>query len=221
MTLAWLRTKVSQRCFGSGVRIGPSLWRYLPTVRGETSMVSLSFNSLAMRSSPQVGFSAAISRMSLRRSLGIRGLPTGRHFQRQKRRNPLRCQRRKVSGLTFTRASRQENMRPRMTIISRVESWARCGLSLRSWNKASCLRRKRFSAASARRDRETSTRRWMRSRATEDSVARLRVNVRNLEPDMNAQLYTLRDLTRLPTGGRAKFLRTTTVDDSLSQALQA
>ena len=62
-------------------------------------MVSLSCNSLAMRSSPQVGFSAAISRMSLRRWLGICGLPTGRDFQRQKRRNPLRCQRREVSGL--------------------------------------------------------------------------------------------------------------------------
>ena len=36
MTLAWLRTKVSQRCFGSGVRPGQSLRRYLPTVRGET-----------------------------------------------------------------------------------------------------------------------------------------------------------------------------------------
>ena len=34
-------------------------------------MVSLSFNSLAMRSSPQVGFAAAITRMSLRRSLGL------------------------------------------------------------------------------------------------------------------------------------------------------
>src|SRR5215469_11247165 len=41
----------------------------------------------------QVGFSAAISRISLRRSLGIRGLPGGRDFQRQRRRNPLRCQR--------------------------------------------------------------------------------------------------------------------------------
>jgi hypothetical protein len=30
-----------------------------------------------------------------------------------------------------------------------------------------------------------------------------------MEPGMNAQLYTLRDVTRLPTGGRAKFLRTT------------
>src|SRR5262252_6799330 len=38
-----------------------------------------------------------------------------------------------------------------------------------SWNRASCLRRKRFSAASARRDRETSTRRWTRSHATERS----------------------------------------------------
>src|SRR5215471_7338611 len=45
--------------------------------------------------------------MSLRRSLGIRGLPTGRDFQRQRRRNPLRCQRTKVSGRTFSRASRQ------------------------------------------------------------------------------------------------------------------
>jgi hypothetical protein len=34
-------------------------------------MVSLSFNSLTMRSSPQVGFSAAISRMSLRKTLGF------------------------------------------------------------------------------------------------------------------------------------------------------
>src|SRR6516165_9304586 len=100
-------------------------------------------------------------------------------------------------------------MRPRMTIISRVASCARCGLTLRSWNKASCLRRKRFSAASARRDRETSTRKRTRSHATKDSVLRLCVSSLKMEPGMNAQLYTLRDVTRLPTGGRAKFLRTT------------
>src|SRR5215813_13877634 len=34
ITLEWLWTKVSQRCFGSGVRTGVSLRRYLPTVRG-------------------------------------------------------------------------------------------------------------------------------------------------------------------------------------------
>src|SRR5215472_18291091 len=72
-----------------------SLRRYLPTVRGETRMVSFSFNSLAIRSSPQVRFSAAISRISLRRSLGIPGLPGSRDFQRQRRRNPMRCQRMK------------------------------------------------------------------------------------------------------------------------------
>jgi hypothetical protein len=76
--------------------------------------------------------SAAISRMSRRKSLGICGLPTGRDFQRQKRRNPLRCQRRNVSGLTFTRASRHENMRPSIRIISRVESCARRGFTFRS-----------------------------------------------------------------------------------------
>src|SRR6516164_11122344 len=211
MTLAWLRTKVSQRCFGSGVRIGPSLWRYLPTVRGETSMVSLSFNSLAMRSSPQVGFSAAISRMSLRRSLGIRGLPTGRDFQRQRRRNPLRCQRTKVSGRTFTRASRHANRRPRITIISRVESSERCSFTFRSWNRASCLRRKRFSLANARRDLETSTRRRTRSHATEDNVLRLCVSGWKTALSMNDQLYTLLDVTRLPIGGWAEFLRTTAV----------
>jgi hypothetical protein len=123
-----------------------------------------------------------------------------------RRRNPLRCQRRKVLGLTFTRASRQENMRPRMTIVSRVESWARCGLTLRSWNKASCLRRKRFSAASARRDRETSTGRRTRSHATKDSVLRPCVSNWKREPGMNAQRYTLRDVMRLPTGGRPKFV---------------
>jgi hypothetical protein len=38
----------------------------------ETGMVSFSFHSLAMRSSPQVGFSAAIFRISFYRSLGSR-----------------------------------------------------------------------------------------------------------------------------------------------------
>jgi hypothetical protein len=54
MTLEWLRTKVSQRYFASGVRTGPSLRRYMPAVRGETSMVSFRYNLLAMRASPRV-----------------------------------------------------------------------------------------------------------------------------------------------------------------------
>src|SRR5215472_11234205 len=147
--------------------------------------------------------------MSLRRSLGMRGPPTGRDFQRQRRRNPWRCQRTKVSGRTFTRASRHANRRPRITIISRVESSARCGFTYRSRNRASGLRRKRFSLASARRDLETSTRRRTRSHATEDNVLRLCVSGWKTAPRMNDQLYTLLDVTRLPIGGWAKFLRTT------------
>jgi two-component system, response regulator RegA len=33
---------------------------------------------------------------------------------------------------------------------------------------------------------------------------------------MNAQLYALRDVTRLPTGGRAKFLRTTSIPTAIT-----
>src|SRR5215472_6523583 len=79
---------------------------------------------------------------------------------------------------------------------------------------ASCLRKKRFSAASARRDRETSTRRWTRSRATEDNVLRLCVSGWKTAPSMNDQLYTLLDVTRLPIGGWTRFLRTTGTFDS-------
>jgi len=85
-----------------------------------------------------------MSRMSLRRSLGRRGLPADRDFQGQNRRNLLRCQ----SGLTLPNASRHENMRPRITITSRVESCARCGFAFRSWYSASYFRG--VSAASGR-----------------------------------------------------------------------
>ena len=57
---------------------------------GETQIPSFSFNSLAIRSSPQVRFSAPISRTSCRRIFGRRGLPVGFDFQRQKSRNSLR-----------------------------------------------------------------------------------------------------------------------------------
>src|SRR5215831_12322504 len=40
-------------------------------------------------------------------------------------------------------------------------------------------------------------------------TVRLCVNGRKIEPGMNAQLYTLRDATRLPTAGWRKFLRST------------
>src|SRR5215469_4412776 len=139
ITLAWLWTKVSQRCLESGVRTGPAC-KYLFTVRGDTRIPSLSFNSLAMRSSPQVGFSVAISRINCRRSLGRRGCPVGLDFQRQSNRNPLRCHRMRVSGFTFTSELPHGNIRLRVAIIHRMEWSARRGLTFRSWNSASCLR---------------------------------------------------------------------------------
>jgi hypothetical protein len=92
---------------------GLSVIAYLPTLRGETRMPSFSFNSLAIRSCPQVEFSAAIWRINPWRSFGRRGFPTGRDFHRHKKRNPLRCHRISVSGLTTTKAMRQSNHRLR------------------------------------------------------------------------------------------------------------
>ena len=69
-------------------------------------MPSLSWSSSAIRASPQIGFSAAILRMSCRRLFGSRGRPRGLDFHRQNRRNPFRCQRMKVSGLTTSSAGR-------------------------------------------------------------------------------------------------------------------
>ncbi len=62
-----------------------------------------------MCGAPQSGFAQLISPMSLRRSTEILGLPTRLHDrQRQYARNPERCQRMIVSGLTIASASRIE-----------------------------------------------------------------------------------------------------------------
>src|ERR1700739_1641371 len=64
---------------------------YFLTVRGESRIWSLSQSSSAIRSSPQVRFSAAIRRIKHRTSADTAGRPTGFDFQRQKRRNAARC----------------------------------------------------------------------------------------------------------------------------------
>jgi hypothetical protein len=92
-------------------------------------------SSLAIRSSPQETLSAAICRINSRRFCGRRGRPDGFDFQRQKSRNPLRCQRMNVSDLTFTSALRHGNIRPKVAIDQRVASFARRGLTLRSWKR--------------------------------------------------------------------------------------
>src|SRR5436305_1673299 len=73
MEICWCRTWL--------IDVAECLWR--GEHRRDTRMPTLSFSSWTMRSSPQVAFSEAISRINCRRCLGKRGLPIGLDFQRQ------------------------------------------------------------------------------------------------------------------------------------------
>ncbi len=79
--------------------------RYFRTVRGEICIPSFRKSSLAIRSSPHVGFSLPMRRIRSCTCFEIHGRP-GRHVRRQNRRQPARCQRIIVAGRTTTRASR-------------------------------------------------------------------------------------------------------------------
>src|SRR5215469_17934594 len=66
-----------------------------------------------IRGAPHNGLSRLIVRIKLRMSAGTAGRPTRRRdFQRQYRRNPLRCQRTSVSGLKTTAASSKGGEQP-------------------------------------------------------------------------------------------------------------
>ena len=93
-----------------------------------------SFNdySSAIRSSPQIGLAAAISRIKSRRFLGKDGRPGFRDFQRQNARNAVRCHPMKVAGFTTTRTSRQSKNRAKANMDSRVDAEAFRGRTLRS-----------------------------------------------------------------------------------------
>ena len=133
----------------------------------------------------------------------------GLDFQRQNSRNPWRCQGMSVDALTFTSASRHGNMRRRVAIIQRAESLARRGLTRRSWKSASCLRRKRFSAASARRKWTARMARRIRSITTGTIVRKQCATVRKSdEPGINAQHGTLQNVTGPTTAAWQEFLRT-------------
>lgn len=120
-------------------------------VRGETRIPSFNNSLAAIRSSPQVTLALAISAIRLWRSGGTRGRVHGLDLERQNSRKPFRCHRMKVSGLTTGRTSRQANRLESKTKVNFVAGFARRGLTWRSRYRASCLRRKRFSAAKALR----------------------------------------------------------------------
>ena len=96
-------------------------------MRGETVRPSFRRSSSARRSSPQVGFARAMATISRCRSTGMVGRP-GRDFPRQNSRQPWRCHRISVSGLTTVRSARQSRNRERMSSAARVDALARRGL---------------------------------------------------------------------------------------------
>jgi hypothetical protein len=81
----------------------------------------------AIRSSPQVRFSAAIRRIKRLTSADIAGLPTGLDFQRHKWRSAARCQPIKVAVLTITKALRQPKKRASLDKTNREGSKYSCG----------------------------------------------------------------------------------------------
>src|SRR3954467_5510321 len=130
---------------------------YLATVRGESRICNFSNSSSALRCSPQVEFSAAKRRIKFLTSTLTRGLPTGCDFQRQKRRNALRCQPIKVAGLTIINAPRQSNQRASLENTNLSPGVVGIAFFSRSRNRANCLRKNRFSAAKAAPDTHEET----------------------------------------------------------------
>jgi hypothetical protein len=101
---------------------------YFLTVRGETRVPRLEFQFSAMRPSPHVGFSCAISRIKARRFFGSPGRPRFRDFHLQNVRNAVRCHLRNVSSLTMTRVSRQSKNLESRTMSAREAAVERRGL---------------------------------------------------------------------------------------------
>jgi hypothetical protein len=139
--------------------LGSVRLRELPHVladgtRGEPNWSFRNISS-AIRSSPQVGFSIAMRRISRLNSTGTGGLPTDLDFQRQILRSADRCQPMRVAGLTITKALRHSKRRASLENTKRSAAVVALGFFARSRNRASCLRRNRFSAASADRLRKS------------------------------------------------------------------
>ena len=153
-------------------------------------MPSFSDSSSAILSSPHVGFSRAIWRTSSRIFFGSAGRPRLRDLHRQNILNAVRCHLRNVSGFTITNASRQSKSRPKATIVARIAAVVFRGLALRSWNRASCLRRKRFSAIRAARDEKNNPMNVSNSAFYKDLQA-LR-----LDPNRSDRIFADPDLRR-------------------------
>ena len=115
MASRWLRRKVSQRLDGSGSLEARFIQREM--VLSETSKPSMR-SSPWIRGAPQLGFSATIWNIRSRTSFEVGLLPTGFltfEITLQYQRNPARCHRTTVSGVTTRSACFQPDQHRRTT----------------------------------------------------------------------------------------------------------
>ena len=155
MASRWLRRNSSQRRAGSGSWVARFTQR--ETVRSEMSKPSLS-SSPWMRGAPHLGFSATMRKISSRISLLIGFLPTAfraREIQRQYSRNPARCHRTTVSGVTRINGRFQPDQTFRKTTQNSRSTELSRGRGRLACRASSCCRRARFSRRSASRERKT------------------------------------------------------------------
>ena len=99
IALAWLRTKVIQRCLRSIGRLGASACNVKPSAAKSECQSSTGVRQRSVLHARSDLF-VAISTISFRSWTGTQGRPLGRDFHSQKRQEPVRCQRLDVSGLT-------------------------------------------------------------------------------------------------------------------------
>src|ERR1035437_488683 len=170
IALRWFRRNTNQRLARSGLLLAHLTQR--ETVRSEISKPSLS-SSPWMRGAPQVGVSATIRKIRSRTSLLIGFLPTtfrAREIQLQYSRNPARCQRTTVSGVTIINDLFQPDQTLRRTTQNSLSTELSRGRGRLACRASSCCRRARFSRRSSSRERKTEM--------TQPSRYRSRTNIR-------------------------------------------
>jgi hypothetical protein len=155
MTSRWLRRKANQRLAGSG-------FRDMRFIQRETVLSAISKPSRRSspwrRGAPQLGFSAIIWQMRSRTCFDVCLLPTGfRTFEisLQYQRNPARCHRTTVSGVTKRRACCHPVQNLCAKIQKTLSNTVTLGLGCLRFNAASCWRRTKFSRSRSRRGRNT------------------------------------------------------------------
>src|SRR5215472_6530788 len=153
----WLRKKASQRLAGSGFVGTRFIQREM--VLSETSKPSIR-SSPWIRGAPQLGFSATIWKISSRTSFDVGLLPTGfrtLEITLQYQRNPARCHRTTVSGVTTRSACFQPDQHRRTSSQKSLSKELILGRGWRRLSTISCWRRAKFSRRRLWRERNRRT----------------------------------------------------------------